>query len=803
MWFNRKQYVYFAILLVLVQSLICCIMLFNHNNNVNEQRFLEDKYYVEDTYSDYYGYHNYHIIMYNLTPNQEAALLSYNAQLQDVEWYFYPIKVERSTQTNRSNVFIYFESRQNPDIQPWNLYKSFTESEFYQDEFSKTDVVIYETPLLSASKSAISNTSASVFICILITALGTITFIILYHTVVNHFKFSFGIYMTFGANFKKLLANALSEMLFINLVTFIPSFLFSLLITYVLTLRAGYGVDLLIYPMFLALLCSLILTFVAVTIVIRKISLDTPNKLIMSVNNESLISSPRVSAAGCVAAGGFPLKTELLSMWRFRKYVVGLVFSVFIFAGVFCGGIYAMNVQYQRENIESPQFEISFPYKSIMDQTPQTTAADTSSGEPASETQSPQTDAEQTEPPPSEEAPGYTYDDIKNRLYDIDGVKYILKYRSIAATEVSSHILVDKDDLTFLGKISGVAVKDSRGYCNVDFALFDEEVAENLEYLGYQITGDIMSVVNGENVIAISDSFSNSTRFKLQVGDTIKIAVNKYPKGKLTSEPLYTYDQILKAYLDAYYFSYEEYTVGAIISGMPSDGTFPVYMNAEVFEHITDAEPFFPKIEIFCDDGLSEAGIQEVERTLHILSQVYDMDIKNTSQNVERMIDGLKNYPGIILYISLLLLFVSVLILMLSQSLFYIMRKQELDVYMCLGADFRVIRKLFVIDGAFFVGLAAVFYTVFAFVSSYAAYLIANSGILGTGSFRTYFDIPLWAFFAGLVVSCAASFITVVKSYLLYKRGSASVFTGKPEKRINPVTGSADNKSDIFEAEHL
>lgn len=802
MWFNRKQYVYFAILLILIQSLISCVMLFNHNNNVNERRFLEDKYYVEDTYSDYYGYHNYHIILYNLTANQEAALLSYNAQLQEVRWYFYPIRVERSTQTNRSNVFIYFESKENPNAAAWNLYESFLNSEFYEEEFYDTDVVVYETPLLSASRSAVESTASSVFICLLITALGTLMFTILYHTVVNHFKFSFGIYMTFGANFKKLLSNALSEMLFINLFTFIPSFLFSILITYILTLRAGYGVDILIYPMFFALLCSFVLTFIAVTLVIRKISLNTPSKLIASVNNEGIISSPRVSAAGCVTAGSFPIRTELLSMWRFRKYIIVLILSTFVFAGVFCGGIYAMNAQYQKETVEGAQFELSFPYRSVMDDVSQTTAADTSSDENAPVTEPEQTDTEQTEQAPSEEAHGYTYDDIRDELYAIEGVKYILKHRSIDATEISSHILVEKENLSLLGRFSGVGVRDAKGFCNVDFTLFDEEVADNLEYLGYEVTGDLSSVVDNDNVIAISDSFSNSVRFDFEVGDTIRIAVQRHPKGNLTSQPLYTYNQILEAYLDAYYFVYEEFTVGAIISGMPTGGTFPVYMNADAFERVTDAEPFFPNVEIICDDGIDERGIQVVERTLHTLAQTYDMEITNTNENVNRMIENLKNYPGIILYISLLLLFVSVLILILSQSLFYLMRKQELDVYMCMGADFRMIRKLFLIDGAFFSAVAAVFYTVFALISDYVAYLLANLN-MGAASFRAYFYVPAWAFFTGLAVCCAASFLTVMWSYASYKRGSASVFTGKPEKKIDVITGSPDKKSDIFEAERL
>ena len=333
-WYNKTKYIYFAVFLILVQSLLSCVILFNHNNNHNALRFLEESYTVSED-----SELRYHVVLNNLTPNQAADVLAHHASFQEVDRYYSIVmreKVELGT-TVRYNLYLFFSRKAELHTTPYQFYQRFISTTMFKETITN-QVTVQETPYLQAYRTQATNNTVTVLLCVLITAVGTIMFAILFNTVVNHFKFSYGVYMTFGANFRKLFANAISEMLSINVMTFIPSFGFSILITYFLTARAGYGVSVIWYPMFLSLLCSAILTVIAVLFVIKRLSVQTPDKLIRSINNVGLITSPRFSRR--IGEKGFPVKSELLSLKRFVKYIVSLVLSTVVFASLYCGGLY-------------------------------------------------------------------------------------------------------------------------------------------------------------------------------------------------------------------------------------------------------------------------------------------------------------------------------------------------------------------------------------------------------------------------------------------------------------------------------
>lgn len=794
-WFNKKQYVFFAVFLLFVQSLLSCVILFNHNNNQNELRFLEEKYRISVGGNE----EVYHVVVSNLTEDQVSEVVYYYNSLQEVKRYFRPVATERvvSGGSTRCNLYLYFFAPQGSDQTPYECYEDFLRTAVYRESLSE-NAALYETPYLLATRSAALNNTATAVICLLITALGVLVFCLLFNTVVNHFKFSYGIYMTFGANFRKLFSNALCEMLVVNFVTFIPAFLLSLFITWILTLRAGYGIDVLVYPMFLSLLCSIVLTTISVALVMKRLSRQTPNNLIRSVNNESLITSPRRSTP--IPQGGFPIKTELLSLKRFRKYVVTLVLSTLIFAGAFCGGVFVMNAQSTKENMVRPQFALSFPTGGILHDT---TPADTSASTPDSESGSPDTTAPETAPESTEDLPleypeGTTYtSEVREILYQIEGVDRILKERSFAASLLISHILVPSNRLTLSGKLSSVGAGDGyRGFGNVDYCLIDEEVIDNLIYMGYTITGDLNAVLTDDHTIAISDSFNNTVKTKLKVGDTIRIAVDHHQYRRLPSDLPVTAKELLSVYLDCYNFEYEEFTVGAIISDMPVGASLPVYLAADDFEALTGTTAYFADVEILCDPDADEETIRNIQTRLYTLQQAWKMSVTNTSQDTLKETAYLKNYPGIILYVSCLVLFISVLIMVLSQALFYQMRKQEFDIYLCLGANFKKIRRLHLFDAVFFTGLSAICYTVFALFFNYLFYRIANTN-LGDAETRFAFNVPLWAYLTGLGVTLLASFFSVMSTYLGFRKKAAPVFTGKKVDAVEERSG----ESAIFDAD--
>jgi ABC-type antimicrobial peptide transport system permease subunit len=385
-------------------------------------------------------------------------------------------------------------------------------------------------------------------------------------------------------------------------------------------------------------------------------------------------------------------------------------------------------------------------------------------------------------------------------LYSIDGVEYIVKDRGVLATTIKSHILINPSDLSFSAKTKGVKNTDGTyGFCNVNYKLFDEEVLDNIQYKGGTVTGDIESVLNTPYVIAISDSINNSRQIKLEVGDTIRVSVSYVRRRLWPSNPMTSYREFLEACFRSYYFQYVELTVGAIVSDLPVGSEFPLYMNAKTFQEVTGQEPYFAKISIYCKEDINSTELQEVQRKLYDYQQFYKMKVENTDRNTERAVQYIKNYPGIILYISLLLLFVSVLITTLNQTLFYQMRKQELDIYLCLGSDFRQLRKLFWVDAGFFATLSGIVYTVFSFIITAIVFKVANLNIAAT-TIRYQYAMPLDAFAFGLAVVIGASIFSVMFSYYLFKKRSAPVFTGAAVAGVEEGDASG-GKSVIFDSD--
>ena len=123
------------------------------------------------------------------------------------------------------------------------------------------------------------------------------------------------------------------------------------------------------------------------------------------------------------------------------------------------------------------------------------------------------------------------------------------------------------------------------------------------------------------------------------------------------------------------------------------------------------------------------------------------------------------------------------------------MRKQELDIYLCLGANFGHIRKLFLVDAVFFSTLSAVFYGIFAAIINWIIFKFANIN-LGGNLIRFEFDVPWWGIVIGLATAVLSSFFSVMGAYWSFKRKSAPVFTGKEVELVDDSSVNAIYDSD-------
>ncbi|MBQ3792454.1 MAG: hypothetical protein II797_05065, partial [Clostridia bacterium] len=150
---------------------------------------------------------------------------------------------------------------------------------------------------------------------------------------------------------------------------------------------------------------------------------------------------------------------------------------------------------------------------------------------------------------------------------------FVEKKAYTRAVDVRSHAVLPgsgvSDPGLFVRLESGERATDY-----VDYTSADEEVIEMLQH--YDLEGDLSLLLKEENTIAVSDSAFNHTSLSLRPGDKIKLAV--YTGKKY--EPTYHLEgtQLLSFRLEAYRFSYVEYTVCAVLHGLPAKNNFAFFL---------------------------------------------------------------------------------------------------------------------------------------------------------------------------------------------------------------------------------
>ena len=148
---------------------------------------------------------------------------------------------------------------------------------------------------------------------------------VLYRVRVNHFKFTYGIYMACGADFPKLYGTAGGELFAISCFTVLPSVLVGGGLTAGLYAANGITPAVSLRTVICFLLFNLSAVLLAVYLPMRRMAVKPPVSLLRAVDNGSLVVSPNRSFR--MFGEGYPVKYELFGMWRLRKYYAGLLIS--------------------------------------------------------------------------------------------------------------------------------------------------------------------------------------------------------------------------------------------------------------------------------------------------------------------------------------------------------------------------------------------------------------------------------------------------------------------------------------------
>lgn len=198
---------------------------------------------------------------------------------------------------------------------------------------------------------------------IVLAAASIITLILLYGIRINHFKFMYGIYTSFGADSKKLFGTCFWELYVISFLTLIPAGGTATFASWFFfkssALAYQFAPQLILFAPFF----MLPITAISVFLPIKTTAEQSPVKLLLAEDNSNLVTAPYTSSF--MKAKRFTSSYERIGISRFRKYVAQLVLSsvlmsaLFVWISFYCG-IYDHGVGTARE-----EFTVSFPQHEV------------------------------------------------------------------------------------------------------------------------------------------------------------------------------------------------------------------------------------------------------------------------------------------------------------------------------------------------------------------------------------------------------------------------------------------------------
>ncbi|MBR6676181.1 MAG: ABC transporter permease [Clostridia bacterium] len=836
-FFNFKQYSCFFAAIFIIQLLFGMMAISATNNNSVAYDQIAEEY-------------KYHYVIRNLTPGQYDWLKEYgknDAGIIDKNRQTYYILTEEDGMPPivRKNVV---ENKEEYDVfirfgkldRDTGKMQSIDKIKEYCDRFEKNYVsklasleVGYATPnfttertlLLDYESRVAANTATFAVIAVVLLALSIFLLTSIYNIRLNQYKFTYGIYMTFGADFKMLFATAFWEMFVIMLATFIPAALVSTLVVFLIYLPSGFKFAFDFTMILLLFVFSTLVVLISVIMPMFVTSKRRPMSLIVTEDNSNLVTSPRKSFN--LLGKSFPGHYEMYSLWRFRKYNIQLLTSAIIFCALFICGLYLANIYTTDLNYPRTQFTIEINDEATIVDTYSASFSESIQGINAQ-----------------------FREDFKEELqkFDKDGEKFSETFNAITGIEPTGNATPKPGDLDekegpttearYIQSFLLVNNKDVKPFATGFIAYNREDVADKpyegegsykvtnnvvykavdnnnrddlLAFLSqYTIEGDVNKIFEStpeKQYVIVGDSISNISTFNFKEGDKI-VAATKIGQATEVDSNL-TGTNLLRAQIMCYYYKYTELEVCAVIKDIPS-GSVPVYVlnhqeynsatNQKVdvnaaYKDITGREALTTKLNVYTYDAkygekdvfqMTDEHITYIENALRKMisedrrNSTGAIVVTDLNQLAENNIKEDEHYSELYVAISVLILCISPIIWFFSQILYYFKREKEFNIIQSMGANGSDIRKIYLIGGISMSVLSFIVSIVLSYLASYLMFYAYNVIVPSfSGEYVRYtFYMPWYALVIAVVMSVSCGFFSAYLPYKSYFKNRYSLENG-------------------------
>ena len=747
------EFLPFFIALLVIQTSLYTVFITNSTNKQHQIDYLAEQYdydiVIEDLTANEYGYINEHLDYQSMM--KRRSFESYYAEQASVE--------------EGGDYRFYVTLRDGTEISDFM-------SEHIEGFLKNPDQVTLKTSPRYEYQTSLSQAkekTSLILLTVLLSALSVAAIIALYSVRINHNKFLYGIYSTFGANMKRLVTTSVFEMMLLSCL----SLLISTPLSYLLALASYAKWDitpvLSLKTVVNVIVANFIIAILSSLLPMKLVASKTPLSLITSQDNANYVSSPRKSFN--FLKKSFPRGYEMSSTWRYRKYYVKLLLSSILFCAVFICGAYVSHMYQQ--NLNSPILEFTVENRSHA----------------ALETQQ----------------------DDMNFLYttisEVEGVDYVSYHVSESATANNSFMLLSEeasnnssgDKLPLIGlEPFPESMHDvypsfhKQGYSSAtnsfQYLYIDQNTITEYEER-YRIEGDASRVLTDEKAVMINGDIFNDEKYSFKIGDTVLIARYVATEAPITASVFDTVGY-LRNMLESNVYTFEEYTVAAILYDYDQSGkAFTVGMNAKAFEENTSLEPVPKSMDIHLESDISfdEANAVDDELTslFYYMGEEYACDRTNafTGRELNR-----HTSKQIFLYVlSSLVLLLCPVVWFFSQSMFFKKRKTELDVLRFFGAKESKIANVFKVLSIVLFVVAFVLTVLISIPVIFLIYKLMNQWLPSTGfvhsTLRYYFQIPPLALAVCAITSAICGWLSSMIPYKISCRMPNDInFKTKKEK---------------------
>ena len=605
-------------------------------------------------------------------------------------------------------------------------------------EYDLTPKYVYHTEIQT------NLVTTAVFIGVVVFVLGVLILSVMYSIRTNHYKFQYGIYMTFGADKRMLGGIALNELLAINTLTLIPSAIICYLLALAVYSTSKVSIIISLWGVLLYIGITYLIAIISACFSVGSLFIKPPVALITTADNSNFVSSPRRSFA--VFAKKMPLHYELYSTWRFRKYLIKLVLGAVAFSVLFVSGIYGANM-IKTENLASKN-EFSLVYKYSIH------------------------DVDLRERANREAA--YIVDGIL-KIENIDKIN--VEQSKSMGVATNDHILI-KSGTEKSSSSNTVSSSEVDGYTRAAsccrYLVVDELLMKNYERR-YEV--EYLEGVNAQNIssfdnyIVVSDSIYGSECFDFEVGDKVVLAKWLYNKG----EPGNSSDakKRLMNQIENAEFEYTEFTVAAVVHETDMSDSIVFGVNASNYERILDEKYAYQQLDVFVDAGMDLADITAVREAVKSFMAYYEgWEVEVVNGAVYSIVDNNINLPGLLTVISWLTLLICPTVWIFSQVMFYKKREEEFKLLHAMGATVKEVGGVHLVSAviifivSFIVNFALSRLVCFAIYRIFTK-VLPNIGIIGVSVAFADF-VPISTVLICAAVSALCGLLSAMIPFAIY-----------------------------------